>query len=162
MLWFSTCEIELFQICFRSPVAEFLLNGGQSQTWLLGNKLVAITTSGGSGAKYSNTGSLCDKCMAHYQPQTRTKEVKTPTTPGRRRHRSALVGRSTSMIDNTKGSIDDIGVQSKLVFNNDVCFEDGLDQGQDIGVQTGSSLTEHTPKSGFESENLESILCGMI
>ena len=100
--------------------------------------------------------------MAHYQPQTRTTEVKTPTTPGRRRHRSALVGKSTSMIDNTKGSIDDIGVQSKLVFNNDTCFEDGLDQGQDIGVQTGSSLTEHTPKSGFENENLESILCGMI
>jgi len=98
--------------------------------------------------------------MAHYQPQTQTTEVKTPTTPGRRRHRSALVGKSTSMIDNTKSSIDDIGVQSK--FHDDMCYEDWLDQGQDIGVQTGSSLTEHTPKSGFESENLESILCGTI
>uniref|UniRef100_A0A9J8AN19 Tuberin n=1 Tax=Cyprinus carpio carpio TaxID=630221 RepID=A0A9J8AN19_CYPCA len=32
----------------RSPVAEFLLSGGPSMTWLVGNKLVTITTSGGS------------------------------------------------------------------------------------------------------------------
>uniref|UniRef100_W5M5G2 Tuberin n=1 Tax=Lepisosteus oculatus TaxID=7918 RepID=W5M5G2_LEPOC len=31
----------------RSPVAEFLLAGGRSMTWLVGNKLVTITTSGG-------------------------------------------------------------------------------------------------------------------
>lgn len=32
---------------FRSPIAEFLLAGGRSMTWLVGNKLVTITTSGG-------------------------------------------------------------------------------------------------------------------
>ncbi|XP_030635346.1 tuberin [Chanos chanos] len=32
----------------RSPIAEFLLSGGQSMTWLVGNKLVTITTSGGA------------------------------------------------------------------------------------------------------------------
>nr|XP_046262431.1 tuberin isoform X2 [Scatophagus argus] len=31
----------------RSPIAEFLLTGGRSMTWLVGNKLVTITTSGG-------------------------------------------------------------------------------------------------------------------
>ncbi|XP_031419844.1 tuberin isoform X1 [Clupea harengus] len=31
----------------RSPIADFLLSGGQSMTWLVGNKLVTITTSGG-------------------------------------------------------------------------------------------------------------------
>ncbi|XP_047434668.1 tuberin isoform X3 [Mugil cephalus] len=31
----------------RSPIAEFLLAGGRSLTWLVGNKLVTITTSGG-------------------------------------------------------------------------------------------------------------------
>nr|XP_020451690.1 tuberin isoform X2 [Monopterus albus] len=31
----------------RSPIAEFLLAGGPSLTWLVGNKLVTITTSGG-------------------------------------------------------------------------------------------------------------------
>ncbi|XP_063445540.1 tuberin-like isoform X1 [Mytilus trossulus] len=145
----------------RSQVAEFLLNGGQSQTWSVGNKLITITTSGGAGTKYNSSGVLCDKCMAHYQPQSQPAEPKTPVTPGRRRHRSAFVGRSTSLIDNSKGSIDDIGVQSRLSFNDDMSLEDAL-EGQDIGVQTGTSLTEHTPKSGFESENLESILCGSM
>uniref|UniRef100_A0A3Q3LGQ6 TSC complex subunit 2 n=1 Tax=Labrus bergylta TaxID=56723 RepID=A0A3Q3LGQ6_9LABR len=32
----------------RSPIAEFLLAGGRSMTWLVGNKLVTITTSGGA------------------------------------------------------------------------------------------------------------------
>uniref|UniRef100_A0A8C2KZ71 Tuberin n=1 Tax=Cyprinus carpio TaxID=7962 RepID=A0A8C2KZ71_CYPCA len=32
----------------RSPIAEFLLSGGPSMTWLVGNKLVTITTSSGS------------------------------------------------------------------------------------------------------------------
>ncbi|KAM8842478.1 tuberin isoform 1-T2 [Synchiropus picturatus] len=32
----------------RSPIAEFLLAGGRSMTWLVGNKLVTITTSGGT------------------------------------------------------------------------------------------------------------------
>ncbi|XP_034043215.1 tuberin [Thalassophryne amazonica] len=31
----------------RSPIADFLLAGGRSMTWLVGNKLVTITTSGG-------------------------------------------------------------------------------------------------------------------
>uniref|UniRef100_A0A3Q2YS86 Tuberin n=1 Tax=Hippocampus comes TaxID=109280 RepID=A0A3Q2YS86_HIPCM len=31
----------------RSPIAEFLFAGGRSMTWLVGNKLVTITTSGG-------------------------------------------------------------------------------------------------------------------
>ncbi|XP_044760648.1 tuberin isoform X2 [Coccinella septempunctata] len=44
----------------RTPTAEFLLNGGQSMTWLLGNKLVTITTSGCS-QKVLKHG-LCDKC----------------------------------------------------------------------------------------------------
>ncbi|OPL07256.1 hypothetical protein AM593_06260, partial [Mytilus galloprovincialis] len=54
-----------------------------------------------------------------------------------------------------------VGVQSRLSFNDDMSLEDAL-EGQDIGVQTGTSLTEHTPKLGFESENLESILCGSM
>ncbi|KAG5854075.1 hypothetical protein ANANG_G00033680 [Anguilla anguilla] len=32
----------------RSPIAEFLLAGGRSMTWLVGNKLVTITTSAGA------------------------------------------------------------------------------------------------------------------
>ncbi|XP_068764297.1 tuberin isoform X6 [Struthio camelus] len=35
----------------RSPVGEFLLAGGRTKTWLVGNKLVTITTSVGTGTK---------------------------------------------------------------------------------------------------------------
>lgn len=39
---------DLARFCpLRSPIAEFLLAGGRSMTWLVGNKLVTITTSGG-------------------------------------------------------------------------------------------------------------------
>lgn len=42
------------------PTAEFLLSGGQSMTWLIGNRLITVTTSGCSQKplKYG----LCDKC----------------------------------------------------------------------------------------------------
>ncbi|KAE8579001.1 hypothetical protein XENTR_v10023871 [Xenopus tropicalis] len=35
----------------RSPVGEFLLDGGRTKTWLVGNKLVTITTSVGMGTR---------------------------------------------------------------------------------------------------------------
>uniref|UniRef100_A0A8C9L7Z4 Tuberin n=1 Tax=Pavo cristatus TaxID=9049 RepID=A0A8C9L7Z4_PAVCR len=35
----------------RSPVGEFLLAGGRTKTWLVGNKLVTITTSVGTGTR---------------------------------------------------------------------------------------------------------------
>lgn len=44
----------------RLPTAEFLLSNGQSMTWLVGNRLITVTTSGCSQVplKYG----LCDKC----------------------------------------------------------------------------------------------------
>nr|XP_032828475.1 tuberin isoform X1 [Petromyzon marinus] len=35
----------------RSPAAEFLLAGGQTMSWLVGNKIITITTSAGAGPK---------------------------------------------------------------------------------------------------------------
>ncbi|XP_066432658.1 tuberin isoform X2 [Eleutherodactylus coqui] len=35
----------------RSPVGEFLLDGGRTKTWLVGNKLVTVTTSVGRGTR---------------------------------------------------------------------------------------------------------------
>ena len=45
---------------FRQPTADFLLSEGQSMTWLLGNKLITVTTSGCSQKALKN--GLCDKC----------------------------------------------------------------------------------------------------
>lgn len=44
----KAARVMIFGLCsLRSPIAEFLLAGGRSMTWLVGNKLVTITTSGG-------------------------------------------------------------------------------------------------------------------
>ncbi|XP_050296204.1 tuberin isoform X2 [Anthonomus grandis grandis] len=52
----------------RLPGAEFLLDGGQSMTWLVGNKLVTVTTSGCS-QKILKQG-LCDKCWSMCNTKT--------------------------------------------------------------------------------------------
>ncbi|XP_075973057.1 tuberin-like isoform X2 [Anticarsia gemmatalis] len=44
----------------RSDTAEFLFNGGQSMTWLVGHKLITITTSG--CLQNSIKQGLCDRC----------------------------------------------------------------------------------------------------
>lgn len=44
----------------RLPSADFLLKEGQSMTWLLGNKLITVTTSGCSNKAMRN--GLCDNC----------------------------------------------------------------------------------------------------
>ncbi|KAG7164375.1 Tuberin-like, partial [Homarus americanus] len=45
----------------RGPVAEMLISGGPSMTWLIGNKLITITTSGCSQKALQN--GLCEKCL---------------------------------------------------------------------------------------------------
>ncbi|XP_066593113.1 tuberin [Prorops nasuta] len=55
---FSTCSA-----CpKRLPAADFLLKEGQSMTWLLGNKLITVTTSGCSNKALR--GGLCDNCWS--------------------------------------------------------------------------------------------------
>ncbi|XP_020281635.1 tuberin [Pseudomyrmex gracilis] len=46
----------------RSPAADFLLKEGQSMTWILGNRLITVTTSGCSNK--AMRGGLCDNCWA--------------------------------------------------------------------------------------------------
>lgn len=133
-------------------MAEFLLAGGQCQSWLLGNKLITITTSG-SGNKVGNSG-VCEKCMAAYQAMEQ-KEHKA----GRRRHRSAIVfSHSMSTTEQThRSSQDDLTVKPKTAFDD---LDIGMDMsGQDVGVQTGSSLSEST---GLDSEPLESLILGLF
>jgi len=133
-------------------MAEFLLTGGQRQTWLVGNKLITITTSG-SGTKATNSG-VCEKCQAAYQP-VETKENRT-----RKRHRSAVV---TSQTQNTlmeslykKSSQDDMTLGARSSIEN-LTLDLGM-SGQDVGVQTGSSLSEAAGL--IESEPLETLILG--
>lgn len=106
MLTFST----------RSATTQWLLNDGQSMTWLMGHKLITVTTSNCS-QKAIKSG-LCDKCLQNCrlektgnnsaqsapatQPPTAatsplTEKAPSPPidndlTPSRRRHKSAIQG----------------------------------------------------------------------
>ncbi|XP_033124579.1 tuberin-like [Anneissia japonica] len=51
----------------RLPVEEFLFSGGQTQSWLLGNKVITITTSGGSSRMFKN--GVCEKCNGLFQQE---------------------------------------------------------------------------------------------
>ncbi|XP_064594447.1 tuberin-like isoform X2 [Liolophura sinensis] len=148
----------------RSPVADFLLTGGQSQTWLLGNKLITVTTSGG-GVKPGPQG-LCEKCLAVCRsPDTEpVKSVSDTTSNKRRRHRSAACSRSVSTLEPTHvSSQDDINVRGSSKYEDDLHLLDddnvtpvfaGHD---DVGVQTGRSLTDHYNTS----ETMETYLLNL-
>lgn len=62
----------------RLPTAEFLLSGGQSMTWLLGNKVITVTTSGCS-QKALKQG-LCDKCFAFCRDHLKTPDTSSMAT----------------------------------------------------------------------------------
>ncbi len=78
----------------RPELCKFLLDGGQAQSWVFGNKIITITTSG--GAKVGPTG-LCDKCLGYVTQATeRVKDAKDAMTAEvgqspRKRHRSDAV-----------------------------------------------------------------------
>ena len=139
----------------RSNMAEFLLAGGQTQTWLVGNKLITITTSGG-GNKLGNSG-VCEKCQAVYQ-SSEIKEQKPSSQSVRRRHRSEItVSRSSSSIETKQlSSQDDLTIQSKSSLD-DMNLEELA--AQDASVQTGSSLTDPPL---IENEPLESFILGIV
>ena len=80
---------------YRSPVAKFLLEGGQTQSWLLGNSIVSVTTSG--GARVGRSG-LCEKCLSiartvtgQEPPSSVTHDDVSSAAALRRRHRSEAV-----------------------------------------------------------------------
>ncbi|XP_055530935.1 tuberin isoform X2 [Wyeomyia smithii] len=62
----------------RSPAAEFLLRGGQSNTWLVGHNLITITTSGCSAVPLRN--GLCDRCYQMCKEHSTKSEPSTVST----------------------------------------------------------------------------------
>lgn len=89
-------DLKTFVIIFRLPTADFLLSGGQSMTWLLGNMLITVTTSGCSTKALKN--GLCDKCWSI------CKSFST-TTPDTERYAKSSFNRSTSGEDSQSSRI---------------------------------------------------------
>ncbi|XP_012271509.1 tuberin isoform X2 [Orussus abietinus] len=71
----------------RLPAADFLLKEGQSMTWLLGNRLITVTTSGCSN-KAMRSG-LCDNCWSACKAGPPSPEHLKPSQPNLRRTSSA-------------------------------------------------------------------------
>ncbi|XP_071965999.1 tuberin-like isoform X2 [Antedon mediterranea] len=57
----------------RLPVEEFLFSGGQTRSWLVGNKVITITTSGGS-SRMARNGGVCEKCYGLFQQHEATQD----------------------------------------------------------------------------------------
>ncbi|KAF7385574.1 hypothetical protein HZH68_014004 [Vespula germanica] len=67
----------------RLPAADFLLKEGQSMTWLLGNRLITVTTSGCSNK--AMRGGLCDNCWVACKSRPQSPEhIKSSQTNLRR------------------------------------------------------------------------------
>lgn len=162
----------------RSPVAEFLLKDGQKGMWVVGNKVITVTTSGG-GAKSGNSG-LCDNCLTGLQGRSENQAgregltvpgpssgassscIATLSSPGsrqgeRRRHRSmaALGSRSQSQalkIENKDG-LPIRRSQDDMTLPSEPSGD--LFGQDDAAVQTGSSLS----KEGMDPILIESSQC---
>lgn len=84
----------LLWLLSRSPVAKFLLEGGQSESWLLGNSIITVTTSG--GARVNRSG-LCEKCLSiartvtGREPPSSSMQDEASAAALRRRHKSEAV-----------------------------------------------------------------------
>lgn len=63
LLWciLIDCLVDFYWSIHRGTVCDMLLEDGQQQTWIWGNKIITITTSGCSQRPLRN--GLCDKCF---------------------------------------------------------------------------------------------------
>ena len=115
----------------RFPSTTFLLSGGHSQTWLIDNKIITITTSGCTQKELRDN--LCDKCWLLCRKPSPV--LTNPANPldeetgedksflnavdgSRRRHRSEFAGTkktedSANISDGTKAK-DDLHLEHKL------------------------------------------------
>jgi tuberous sclerosis protein 2 len=99
-------------IFLRSPVAKFLLEGGQAQSWLLGDSIITITTSG--GARVGPSG-LCEKCVGLVRSVAGSSFTDEKSAANRRRHKSEAVIKLDSSLPSLKPllSQDDIGLHRR-------------------------------------------------
>ncbi|KAL1488930.1 hypothetical protein ABEB36_014716 [Hypothenemus hampei] len=109
----------------RLPGAEFLLNGGQSMTWLVSSKLVTVTTSGCS-QKVLKQG-LCDKCWSMCNTKTTDNRLLTPGSssaePSRQNSNEKSNNSAGSPQDETCTRVGEEVVTQKLqeMFKTDEC-----------------------------------------
>lgn len=75
----SLCVQYVRCVVCRSDTADFIFSGGQSMTWLVGHKLVTITTSG--CLQHSLKQGPCDRCALLCRQHVETVATRLPPVP---------------------------------------------------------------------------------
>lgn len=142
-------------IVFRPPLIEFLLAGGRSKSWLIGHKIISITTSGG-GKKVGSLG-VCEKCIMLYRQAWEDSSAKKAKQTAKEKQRHKLAGlytRSNSHIEQThhtthssNGSEDAVGEKKRAVDDMGL-----LDSDQSVFLDENDPLVENqNMKTFFQS-----------
>lgn len=151
----------------RSPIAEFLLEKGQKGSWLVGNKIVTITTSG-CGTKSFKHG-LCESCYTSSHEMTKSLETVDPIfmepekfdsrpekfSSQRKRHCSAIQRTNTTIskeiLSNVNKSKDDITLHYKR--NTDLDYS----RRNRIPHESEAEFSKSSVNSDTESKEKEKI-----
>ncbi|KAJ8945060.1 hypothetical protein NQ314_009327 [Rhamnusium bicolor] len=125
----------------RLPVAEFLLNGGQSMCWLIGNKLVTVTTSGCS-QKVLKHG-LCDKCWTFCNTQNESRKAKNARSGSNENEETGWASRQNS---NEKS-------------NTNTSVSSPIDEGKKVGDKLEMISSKLQQLATIEKHDKETCAC---
>ncbi|XP_029054023.2 tuberin isoform X1 [Osmia bicornis bicornis] len=134
----------------RLPAAKFLLKEGQSMTWLLGNKLITITTSGCSNK--AMRGGLCDNCWVACKPNSQSPEQAKTTHLNLRRASGAEVTKEDKLSRQSSGG------HNTSNANTNSPTEESRKMTDDLNVPKKDYSAEKMDKDQVESSKLDQIL----
>ncbi|XP_015588565.1 tuberin [Cephus cinctus] len=137
----------------RLPAADFLLKDGQSMTWLLGNRVITITTSGCSNK--AMRGGVCDNCWAACKPGPPSPDHKAAPQSGLRRASSTEGPKAESKLSR-QSSIGHVNSNANTATNSPT--EETKKPLEESEPAKREFITEKTEKDSAEPSKLEQIL----
>ncbi|CAL7948460.1 unnamed protein product [Xylocopa violacea] len=135
----------------RLPAADFLLKEGQSMTWLLGNKLITVTTSGCSNK--AMRGGLCDNCWVACKSGPQSPEHARASQSNLRRASSTETAKEDKLSRQSSGGH---GSSTANTAANSPTEE--LKKTDDLDITKKDYPAERTEKDQIESSKLGQIL----
>ncbi|XP_017881114.1 tuberin isoform X2 [Ceratina calcarata] len=135
----------------RLPAADFLLKEGQSMTWLLGNKLITVTTSGCSNK--AMRGGLCDNCWVACKPGSQSPDNAKASQSSLRRASSTETAKEDKLSRQSSGGH---GSSTGNTAANSPT-EESKKNSEDLDA-TKNYVSEKLDKDQAESSKLEQIL----
>ncbi|KAK2584988.1 hypothetical protein KPH14_008518 [Odynerus spinipes] len=136
----------------RLPAADFLLKEGQSMTWLLGNRLITVTTSGCSNK--AMRGGLCDNCWVACKSRPQSPEHTKSSQTNLRRISSFETGKDEKLSRQSSGGH---GSSNANTAANSPT-EESKKSLDDIDTTKRENLVEKSEKDHGEPSKLEQIL----